>query len=160
MTKESTVAGRRYELMVIVAGDKLAKDIDAQLDRVRKLISEQKGEIFFEDIWGKRELSYRIKKNETGYYAIFYFNFDPQNIKVLEENMRIEKDLIRFMTQLLPDDYEVAKVDLTEPKKEEKKPEARPAAKPAPKPKPKPAPVVVPVKEEEPAKEEVKEEVK
>lgn len=96
----------RYELMVIVSPDIGADSIKKRLEAVRKLISSQKGEIFFEDLWGMRELAHRIKKHDRGYYAVFDFNVEEGDMQEMDTTLRLENEVLRHMILKLPSVYE------------------------------------------------------
>ena len=122
----------KYELMVIIRPDLGTDAINARLGEIRKLLAAKKGgmtgEIFFEDIWGMRDLAYHIKKNNRGFYAVFDFLHDPTYIRELDTNLTLEPEILRHMIVKLPFAYtpkSFIAVEEEEPKAEEKK-EARP----------------------------------
>lgn len=102
---------RKYELMVIIKPDMTQKQTEGELKKVREFISSQQGEIFHEDLWGMRAFAYKMKKYDSGYYAIFYFNGDPQGNREIERSLRLENGIFRFLTVSLPDDYEIKTLD-------------------------------------------------
>ncbi len=81
-----------YELMLI-----LSPGFEKTLEEIRKLITGENGVITFEDIWGLRDLAYRIKGNNQGYYVVLNFSFDPAEIKNLERTLTITPELLRFL---------------------------------------------------------------
>jgi small subunit ribosomal protein S6 len=92
---------RNYESMIILNA-KLSPDvIKEELDKVAKLITENGGEIVKTDDMGKRVLAYPIKKLTEGYYYINYFRMDADKVKVLEENYRIDENIIRHNLLIL-----------------------------------------------------------
>lgn len=97
---------KKYELMVILNPD-IGDDASTKLlAEIRKLITDRKGEIFFEDIWGMRDLAYSIKKHTKGYYAVFDFNLGAEHIREINAKLILERDLLRHMTVVLPFKYE------------------------------------------------------
>jgi len=99
----------KYELMVIVNPDIGMDAIKKRLDEIRKVLSAKKGEvageIFYEDIWGLRDLAYKIKKHDKGFYAVFDFLTDPSLIKEMENTLRLEPEVLRHMIVRLPGSY-------------------------------------------------------
>lgn len=65
---------------------------------VNKLIEDNKGEIVEVDEWGVKKLAYEIDKKSTGYYVNLYFNAPAEAIAVVERNMRINDDIMRYLT--------------------------------------------------------------
>lgn len=100
----------KYELMVIINPDIGVDAIKKRLDETRKLLTAEKdgvaGEIFFEDVWGTRDLAYKIKKHDKGYYAVFDFVTDPSMIREMETTLGLETEVIRHMIVRLPGAYQ------------------------------------------------------
>ncbi len=97
---------KKYELMVILNPD-IGDDASTKLlVEIRKLITDRKGEIFFEDIWGLRDFAYSIKKHTKGYYAVFDFTLAPEFVREINAKLVLERDLLRHMTLVLPFKYE------------------------------------------------------
>jgi small subunit ribosomal protein S6 len=100
----------KYELMVIINPDIGMDGIKKRLDEIRKLLAAKKGdtagEIFFEDVWGTRDLAYKIKKHDRGFYAVFDFITDPTLIREMENTLTLEPEVIRHMIVRLPGSYQ------------------------------------------------------
>jgi len=101
---------KKYELMVIINPDLGGDAVKKRLDETRKLLAQKKGEtegqVYFEDVWGLRDLTYNIKKHDKGYYAVFDFMTDPQLIAEIDNTLRLEPELLRHMIVSLPFSYE------------------------------------------------------
>jgi len=65
---------------------------------VNKLIENNGGDIVEVDEWGVKKLAYDIDKKSTGYYVNLYFNAPAEAISVVERNMRIHDDIMRYLT--------------------------------------------------------------
>lgn len=65
---------------------------------VNKLIEDNKGEVVEVDEWGVKKFAYDIDKKSTGYYVNMYFNAPAEAIAVVEKNMRINDDIMRYLT--------------------------------------------------------------
>lgn len=65
---------------------------------VNKLIEDNKGEVVEVDEWGVKKFAYDIDKKSTGYYVNMYFNAPAEAIAVVERNMRINDDIMRYLT--------------------------------------------------------------
>lgn len=97
---------KRYELMVIVTPDIGGDALNKRLDAIREIITSNKGEIFLEDLWGMRGLAYPIKKQEQGFYVIFYFTLDSEFLTELDTTLRLENEVLRHLLVALPEGYE------------------------------------------------------
>ncbi len=146
---------RAYELMLVLNADQSDDTIQKHIDSIKKLITDQGGEIFFEDVWGRRDLAYKIKKEEIGYYIVMNFTINGEKLKEIDDHMRIDLKLLRYLLIKTPEGYEptpITEADLEwtkrirkddeekeeesvveeKPKKEEPKPEPEPEEKPEP----------------------------
>ncbi len=96
----------RYELMVIVAPDIGETAINKRLEAIKKSLTDMGGEIFFEEIWGLRELAYSIRKHDQGFYAVLDVNIEPKHLKELERMLRLETEVLRHLMMKLPGVYQ------------------------------------------------------
>lgn len=110
----------KYELMVIIDPDLGENGAKKRLDEIRKLLGHQKAEIFFEDIWGLRDLSYPIKKRRKGFYVVFDFTLLPAKLKEIDSTITLDREVLRHMVVKLPFKYEAKSYAVLEV--EEKKP--------------------------------------
>lgn len=86
---------RKYELMTIFAldEDKFKKGSDA----VRAVLAQFGAEIEKEDLFGDRDLTYEIKKQNKGRFVLFIVNANPAKISEIEEQFRLNTDLLKSM---------------------------------------------------------------
>lgn len=105
MATKKPSKSRQYELMIIFGADKSDEVINAQIETVKKLITDGDGEILLEDIWGRRDMKYRIKNQDTGYYVVINFKGESTKIKELNDMLRIDSTIIRHLIIKVPDDH-------------------------------------------------------
>jgi len=98
---------KKYELMAIISPSLTEPERKKLLDKIRKEIQEHKGEIFHEDIWGMRKLTYKIKTYMNGFYVIFYFNMDAEQSHSFAKILQIENNILRQVVLTLPENYEI-----------------------------------------------------
>lgn len=55
------------------------------------------GKMVKEDLWGSRNLAYEIKHNDKGFYAYYEFEAEPKEIPVLDRNIRLNEDVLRYL---------------------------------------------------------------
>jgi len=87
-----------YENVFIARQDISGAQVDALADGFTQLIAEQGGEIKKREYWGLRNLAYRMKKNRKGHYVLFNIEAPPAAIAELERTMRINEDVLRYLT--------------------------------------------------------------
>lgn len=94
----------KYELMVIVSSEIGSAAVNKRLAAIKKSL-EKHGEVFFEDVWGERDLAYTIKKQDKGHYAVFNFTYKPEKLLELETMLRLEPEVLRHLIIKLPLKY-------------------------------------------------------
>ena len=87
-----------YEHVVITRQDISPQQAEALNDQLKALVEEQGGSVAKIEYWGLRNLAYRIKKNRKGHYMFFNLDAPPVAVNELERNMRINEDVIRYLT--------------------------------------------------------------
>lgn len=87
-----------YESVFIVRQDVTAAQVDALADNFAKIVDETGGSIQRREYWGLRSLAFRIKKNRKGHYVLFNLDAPSAAIQEMERNMRINEDVLRYMT--------------------------------------------------------------
>ena len=55
--------------------------------------------------FGRRTLAYPIKKNSVADYYLYRFKTDKPVIKEVEERLRYNEDILRYMTVKIPSKY-------------------------------------------------------
>jgi small subunit ribosomal protein S6 len=87
-----------YENVFIARQDISGAQVDALADAFTQLIAEQGGEVKKRESWGLRNLAYRMKKNRKGHYVLFNIDAPAAAIGELERTMRINEDVLRYLT--------------------------------------------------------------
>jgi small subunit ribosomal protein S6 len=102
---EEEIYKQRYEIMVILLPNLGEEGSKKELNEIKSLITSEGGEIVAEDIWGVRDLAYRIKKEDQGYYAVLNLDLDPSKIKEVEESMNLNQKIVRQLILKIPKNY-------------------------------------------------------
>lgn len=87
----------KYELTLVLdgkAGAAKKKKVTESLDKILKVF---KGAIKESKEWGVKELAYKIGKSETGLYLSFELELPPASVKQLNEKLRVDSDIIRYL---------------------------------------------------------------
>lgn len=160
--EEKEIILSKYELMVIIPAEIGEEETGKVLSEIRDEIkSLGHGEIFNEDLWGVRELTFNIKKHAQGFYAVFNFTFDPAKMKELEKHLLLHQLVLRYLLVKIREDYEIktlaqyeeefAKEEAERKKQQAEKEKEEMSRRPVQKPRP--------VEKKAPAKKEEKEPV-
>ena len=87
-----------YESVIIGRQDLTTSQFEALLEKFIKVIQSLKGQIKKRENWGIRNLAYKINKNRKGHYMLLNIDGPPEAIKEYERLMRLDEDIIRFLT--------------------------------------------------------------
>ncbi|HXI64508.1 MAG TPA: 30S ribosomal protein S6 [Gemmatimonadales bacterium] len=89
---------RRYETVYIFDPALEEPAITERLDRFHALLTKDgKGTITNLAQWGKRALSYPIKKKDTGYYVVAQFETAADLLPEYERAVKLDEGVIRFL---------------------------------------------------------------
>jgi small subunit ribosomal protein S6 len=92
---------RNYELVCIIQPDLDETALNGVLERVKVWITDSGGTVDKVDIWGKRKLSYEIRKQREGNYVLFNLSLLPNSTSVLEQNIRYAEPIMRHLLTLV-----------------------------------------------------------
>jgi len=101
----------KYELMLILSPKQTDKEIEKNLKEIKGTVTENGFEIVDEDIWGMRDLAYKIAGNSKGYYAILNFVGEPAGAVVVQKDLRLQAGVLRSMLTKVADDYVLLRYD-------------------------------------------------
>jgi small subunit ribosomal protein S6 len=91
-----------YEILVIVDPRPTDEDVAALLTHLEEQVKSLGAEITKVENWGKRRLAYDIAKQREGTYAIFEVSAEPSTIKEFERQLRLNENVLRFMSTRVP----------------------------------------------------------
>jgi small subunit ribosomal protein S6 len=60
---------------------------------------------------GMRKLAYPVEKNDRGYYTVLFYKAEGTIISELERNLKINEDIIKFLTVKYSKNKEIAQFD-------------------------------------------------
>lgn len=87
----------KYETVVIVNPNADEEETKAIVSKYEKLINND-GKVEKTDIGEKKKLAYEIKKNQEGIFVVFYYEANPSLISEFERQLRIEDNVLKYMT--------------------------------------------------------------
>lgn len=87
-----------YEQVCITRPELSTTQVDGLKEKLTTILTDNGGKVVGSEYWGSRRLAYRIKKNRKGHYLFLKIDSPPAAIHELERLMRIEEDVIRFLT--------------------------------------------------------------
>lgn len=87
----------KYELTLVLDGKAGAAKKKKVTETLEKTLKIFKGAISESKEWGVKELAYKLGKSETGLYLYFELDLDPTAVKALNDKIRVDPDLIRYL---------------------------------------------------------------
>ncbi len=132
--KAATTTGdenRNYELMVLVQPELRESEAKKKLKELEDFIESLGGKISMKDELGKLETAYDIKGFDRALYVVYQLQFPGEALSELNQHLRIDKDIIRFLIISTPEGYEYVRYEEEAPSimdEEEEKPKAKKAA--------------------------------
>lgn len=88
---------RQYELILIVQPDLDEETTSGVIDRAKKMITDNGGEILKTDLWGSKQLAYEIKDFKEGYYVYMDVELTPEYVAEFKNSIRYVEPIIRYM---------------------------------------------------------------
>lgn len=87
-----------YEHVLIARPEISPQQVDALVEDITKTIKELGGQVGKTEYWGLRNLTYRIRKNRKGHYALLNIDAPAAAVHELERRLKINEDVMRFKT--------------------------------------------------------------
>jgi small subunit ribosomal protein S6 len=87
-----------YEHVFMARQDISNAQMDTLSDQFKSVITDNGGTVSRAEYWGLKPLAYRIRKNRKAHYALMNIDASPQAVAEMERQMRLNDDVIRFLT--------------------------------------------------------------
>jgi len=88
----------QYETVFILTPVLSDVQMKEAVQKYRKLITDNGGEIVNDENWGLRKLAYPIQKKSTGFYNLLEFKANPDFVRKFEVAYRRDERVLRFLT--------------------------------------------------------------
>jgi len=87
-----------YETLFVVKPTLTEEEINAQIAKIKDVLAKEGCELVATNDMGMRKLAYPVEKNLRGYYTILFYKANGDTITEIERNLRINEDIIKFLT--------------------------------------------------------------
>lgn len=87
-----------YEHVFMARQDITQQQIDQLITHYKEVITAGNGKVGRVEYWGLRTLTYRINKNRKAHYVLMDLDSEAPAIAEMERQMRINEDILRYMT--------------------------------------------------------------
>ena len=95
---------RIYEVMFIIEANASDEDVTRLSDGLRQIITDQGGTVTKNENMGRRTLAYPIERKNEGIYVLFEIEGSGREIAELERRMRVNDQIIRYITVRVDED--------------------------------------------------------
>ena len=120
---------RVYEVIFIVDPDTQEEEMTKLTGNLSGIITDQGGTVTRNEVLGRRQLAYRIGRKNEGVYVLFEVEGTGGEIAELERRMRVNDQIMRYMTVRVDEDRQRAeKLRARRQRKAAKRPFAAAAA--------------------------------
>ena len=92
-----------YQSILILKPDLDEAKVDRALEKVTEFLTKNDGSCLKVEKWGKKRLSYRIKKSRFGYYLNIYHTCDSLKVSSLEIEYKLYDLILKFLVIRLDD---------------------------------------------------------
>jgi len=87
-----------YEHIFLARQDVSAQQVDELTTTYTELLGKNGGKVTKHEYWGVKSLSYRMNKNRKAHYTLMNIDAPHTAVAEMERQMRINEDVLRFMT--------------------------------------------------------------
>lgn len=94
---EGNKAVTLYETLFVVHPEKGLR-MKELIEKFKKVIESQDGNVTQVDEWGARDLAYRVEKQSRGYYTLMRYQASGRGVEELERNLKLTDGILRYLT--------------------------------------------------------------
>ena len=87
-----------YEHIYLARQDVSPQQVEELTNALTEVLVAGGGKVTKNEYWGLKSLSYRIKKNRKAHYSLLNIDAPAPAVAEMERQMRINEDILRFMT--------------------------------------------------------------
>ena len=87
----------RYEAIIVFDSALTDADVAQHLEKIDAVVKAHAGTVEKQDIWGRRELAYKIQKKSHGIYVMLIISGDNTLVTDLRRQLRINDSVIRSL---------------------------------------------------------------
>lgn len=88
---------RKYEAALILLSNLEEEVRNAEIEKVKNIITDRQGTIEKVNEWGQRRLAYEIDKKREGYYVFIDFTAGSDAVDEIDRICKISDNVVRHM---------------------------------------------------------------
>ncbi len=86
-----------YELMLIINPQLTDAEVGEAVEKAKKLLTDEKGEVLAEDRLGRKKFAHNVGKNRDGFYVYMKVKAAPESLKVINHGLKLQETVLRAM---------------------------------------------------------------
>ncbi len=94
MSNETT---NQYEVTFILGEETTEDQAKAKVTTITETVTRFGGSVTKQELWGKRELAYTIKRNRIGFYTTLWIDLPAPQVDNLEKELRFDESILRSL---------------------------------------------------------------
>ena len=110
-----------YEHVFLARQDVSGQRVDELVDHYRGVIEGNGGRLGKTEYWGLKSLAYRIEKNRKAHYTLMNIDAPHEAVAEMERQMRINEDVLRFLTVRVDELEEVPSVQMQKKERDDRR---------------------------------------
>jgi len=87
-----------YEHVFLTRQDVSGQRVDELVEQFKGIIEAGSGTVGKTEYWGLKSLAFRINKNRKAHFSLMNLDAPHEAVAEMERQMRINEDVLRFMT--------------------------------------------------------------
>ena len=87
-----------YEHVFLTRQDVSGQRVDELVEQYKGVIEAGGGKVGKTEYWGLKSLAFRINKNRKAHFTLMNVEAPPEAVTEMERQMRINEDILRFLT--------------------------------------------------------------
>ncbi|CAN5742247.1 30S ribosomal protein S6 [soil metagenome] len=91
---------RDYEAVYIFDTQLAEEQINEKLERYHGLLTKAGAEVTAIEHWGRRQLTYPIRKQMAGYYVVAQFKSGTDQLPEYERLLKLDEEMLRYLIVL------------------------------------------------------------
>ena len=110
-----------YEHVFLARQDVSGQRVDELVDHYRGVVEANGGTVGKTEYWGLKSLAYRIAKNRKAHYTLMNIDAPHEAVAEMERQMRINEDVLRFLTVRVDELEEVPSVQMQKKERDDRR---------------------------------------
>ena len=98
---------RKYDAIIITKAELPSGYHDILKEKIENFLKRDNGKILNIDDWGKRKLSYNIKKMNKGHYLQYSYASNGKLNNEMQKYFEIDENILRYQINLVDSEYVV-----------------------------------------------------